>query len=164
MKLLSTVFFGLLFVVSLDAQTTALERQFIPEKNQAAFHQSLEKLIDCYKRHDWGCVYDISFQPRLKRIEFVEQKGNNFFFYLEKLSDFRAILTGRYVDPMKGSESWYPVEGCMKFVKGKNRMVTVNAFLVKGEWYFGDPSPYEMGRGIPDQPCKLEDYSAVTSK
>lgn len=159
MKFLISFLLCLVAVSIVDGQTTKSEKLFLPEEHIDSFQKALNRFSDCNKRHDWNCVYDLRYRPRLEKAEFVAKKADNFFYDMENLQDLNLILTGKYIDQKEGVESWFSIQGCLKFSKGKPQLVETQAYLVNGEWLFGSFMSWALPRGVKERPCKMEDYT-----
>lgn len=146
-------------VFIVNGQTTKSEKQFLPAEHIDSFQKALSRFSDCNKRHDWGCVYDLTYRPTLEKAEFIAKKTDNFYYDMESLKDLNLILTGKYTDQKEGVEAWYSIQGCLKFSKRKAKRAETQAYLVNGEWLFGRFWSWANPRGVKERPCKMDAYT-----
>lgn len=141
-------------------QPTKSEKMFVPTEHLLSFQKAIGEFAACYEKHDWNCIYDMSFKPRVDKEEFLSKKNaSNYFYDFSKLRKANLLLSGKYVDPVEGADASFSVHGCLQFEKGKPNLAVTQAYLVDGKWYFGGFMPWSFPRGVKDHPCKMDDYT-----
>ena len=159
-RLLLLTVLALLVALPAAGQPTKSEKMFVPTEHLVSFQKAIAEFAACYERHDWNCVYGLSFRHKVDKAEFLSKKdARNYFYDFSTLRKANLLLVGKYVDPVEGADASFSVQGCLKFEKGKPKLAETAAYLVNGNWYFGGFMPWSVPRGVKDNPCKMEDYT-----
>lgn len=155
MKLLVCMILILASILSAGQVVNADLYSRVPEQHRARLKVRLDLYIASYRNHDWGKVFDLRYRPRMKKKSFIKRESRSTpALNRETIFQPRSISAIDLSPEMVGVQG-YGIYACVKPPTSAGTVHSLYAYLVNGEWYFGEIYPTHLAQGGEPIPCEI---------